>query len=124
MECLYTPRRPESGCRSEVHAHADRVTPSVVLQIVELDQVAVVLLQAILDATNNSFFVQLHEPVNTALRISIRFTNRIEDRTASVRVHEAVMKAIIARDPERAAVAMRGIVNEVLKLIAAAGRKT
>jgi DNA-binding FadR family transcriptional regulator len=78
---------------------------------------------AILDATNNPFFAQLHELVNTALRISIRFTNRIKGRTASVPAHEAVMNAIIARDPERAAKAMRGILNEVLELIAAASRK-
>jgi DNA-binding FadR family transcriptional regulator len=78
---------------------------------------------AILDATNNPFFAQLHELVNTALRISIRFTNRIKGRIASVPAHEAVMNAIIARDPERAAKAMRGILNEVLELIAAASRK-
>ena len=78
---------------------------------------------AILDATHNSFFSQLHELINTALRISIRFTNRIKGRTASVPAHEEVFNAIIAHEPERAAAGMRAIINEVLDLIAAASVK-
>ncbi len=39
---------------------------------------------AILSATKNPFYRDLHELVNTALRISIRFTNRIKGRTASI----------------------------------------
>jgi DNA-binding FadR family transcriptional regulator len=78
---------------------------------------------SVLGATNNSFFAQLHELVNTALRISIRFTNRSKGRTASVPAHEEVLDAIVARDPERAAAAMRSIINEVLDLIATASIK-
>jgi DNA-binding FadR family transcriptional regulator len=79
---------------------------------------------AILDATRNPFFAQLHELVNTALRISIRFTNRIKGRTASVPAHEAVLNAIVAHDSEGAAAAMRAIVNEVLELTAASSAKS
>jgi DNA-binding FadR family transcriptional regulator len=79
---------------------------------------------AILNATNNPFFAQLHELINTALRISIRFTNRIKGRTASIPAHEEVLKAIVAHDAARASTAMRAIIVEVLELISAAPAET
>jgi len=79
---------------------------------------------AILNATKNPFYRELHELVNTALRISIRFTNRIKGRTASIPSHEDVAEAIIARDADRASVAMRLIIVDVLELIRAAWPKT
>jgi DNA-binding FadR family transcriptional regulator len=78
---------------------------------------------SILDATHNPFFAQLQELVNTALRISIRFTNRIKGRTANIPAHEEVLNAIVARDSERAAAAMQTIIIDVLELIAAASVK-
>lgn len=73
---------------------------------------------AILDATGNPFYTQLHELVNTALRISIRFTNSQKGvRQASVPAHERVVEAIKARDPVAASAAMNTILAEVMELI-------
>jgi DNA-binding FadR family transcriptional regulator len=55
--------------------------------------------------------------VNTALRSSIRHSNRIEGRTASVPAHEKVYDAIVARNPRAASEAMRAIIVEVQRLI-------
>lgn len=77
---------------------------------------------AILDATGNPFFAHLRELVATALRISIRFTNRIAGHTASIEDHEKVLRAIEAHDAERASVAMRELIVEVLELIDKASR--
>ncbi len=73
---------------------------------------------AVLAATGNRFFAQLDPMINTALRISIRFTNRIKGRAAGIAQHEEVLDAIVAGDAERAALAMRALVGEVLELIA------
>ncbi len=75
---------------------------------------------AILNATKNPFYRDLHELVNTALRISIRFTNRIKGHTASIPSHDDVATAILARDAEAAQKAMQIIIVDVLELIRAA----
>lgn len=76
---------------------------------------------SVLAATGNRFFAQLDPLINTALRISIRFTNRIKGRpTADVAQHEEVLNAILAGDGKRAALAMRSLIAEVLDLITAA----
>lgn len=72
---------------------------------------------AILTASKNPFYRQFHDVVTTALRTSIRFTNRIKGRTASIADHEAVRDAITARDPDAARFAMRHLIGEVLDLI-------
>ena len=72
---------------------------------------------AVLRASNNPFYIQLREVVSTALRTSIRFTNRIKGRTASVTDHSAVRDAIAARDPIAARTAMRALIGDVLELI-------
>ena len=72
---------------------------------------------AILRASKNPFYAQFREVVATALRTSIRFTNRIKGRTASVADHAAVRDAIEARDPEGARAAMRHLIGDVLDLI-------
>jgi DNA-binding FadR family transcriptional regulator len=79
---------------------------------------------AILNATKNPFYRDLHELVNTALRISIRFTNRIKGRTASIPSHEDVADAIFARNAEAAQKAMQVILVDVLDLIRAASPET
>ena len=76
---------------------------------------------AVLAATGNRFFAQLDPLINTALRISIRFTNRIKGRAADISQHEEVLNAVLAGDPGRASDAMRALIAEVLELIAAAG---
>ncbi len=72
---------------------------------------------AILNATKNAFYRDLHELVNTALRISIRFTNSIEGHLATLPAHQQVADAIAARDPVAAQAAMEAIIQDVLRLI-------
>ena len=76
---------------------------------------------AILRASANPFFAQFRDVVATALRTSIRFTNRIKGRTADLAAHEAVKIAIEARDAERARVAMGQIIDDVMLLIETTG---
>ena len=72
---------------------------------------------AILEASANPFFVQFRDVVATALRTSIRFTNRFKGRTASLPAHRSVLTAIEAKEPEAAYQAMASIVDEVMVLI-------
>ncbi len=72
---------------------------------------------AILLAAKNPFYAQFREMVATALGTSIRFTNTIVGRSASVEQHGAVAQAIGARDPDAARTAMRAIIGDVLGLI-------
>jgi DNA-binding FadR family transcriptional regulator len=78
---------------------------------------------AILRASANPFYVQFQDVVETALRTSIRFTNRFKGRTASLPQHQAVVTAIEARDQHRAHDAMTDLIAEVNMLIADAERK-
>ncbi|NOW45399.1 DNA-binding FadR family transcriptional regulator [Novosphingobium sp. SG751A] len=73
---------------------------------------------AILRAGGNPFFAQFRDVVATALRTSIRLTNRIVGRTADLAAHGAVRDAIMARDPRAAQDAMRAIIGDVMDLIA------
>ena len=73
---------------------------------------------AILDAAGNPFFMQFRDLVATALRSSIRFTNRFKGRTADLPAHHAVLRAIADRDPAAAHAAMGAIIAEVMALIA------
>jgi DNA-binding FadR family transcriptional regulator len=72
---------------------------------------------AILAASGNPFFAQFRDVVATALRTSIKFTNRIKGRTADVREHEAVLLAIEARAPDAARQAMSRIIADVTALM-------
>jgi DNA-binding FadR family transcriptional regulator len=72
---------------------------------------------AILRASGNPFYAQFCDLVATALRTSIRFTNRIQGRTADLPAHEAVLRAIEAHDAERSRSAMVQIIDEVMGLI-------
>jgi len=72
---------------------------------------------AILKASRNPFYGQFRDVVATALRTSIRFTNRIKGRNASIADHSAVRDAIFARDPEAARAAMRHLIGDVIELI-------
>ena len=76
---------------------------------------------AVLRGSGNPFYAQFRDVVATALRTSIRFTNRIKGHAASIADHAAVRDAIVARDPEQARFAMRRIIGEVLELIHTAG---
>lgn len=72
---------------------------------------------AILKASGNPFFGQFRDVVSTALKTSIRYTNRISGRSADLRAHESVMNAILARDGQTAQTRMRVIIEEALEAI-------
>ncbi|MBC2670620.1 FadR/GntR family transcriptional regulator [Novosphingobium piscinae] len=72
---------------------------------------------AVLRASGNPFFMQFRELVSTALRTSIRFTNRIVGRSADLEAHGAVREAIGRRDPAAARAAMAAIIGDVMEVI-------
>ena len=72
---------------------------------------------SILHASANPFFMQFRDVVATALRTSIRFTNRIQGRNADLGAHEAVKVAIERRDAAGAHAAMLHIIEDVMVLI-------
>jgi DNA-binding FadR family transcriptional regulator len=78
---------------------------------------------AVLRASANPFFAQFQDVVTTALRTSIRFTNRFKGRTASLPQHHAVLGAIEEQQPERAREAMMALIADVMTLIAEAEQK-
>ena len=73
---------------------------------------------AVLNASANPFYMQFRDLVTTALRTSIRFTNRFKGRTASLPAHGAVLEAIEAGDSPAARAAMAAIIEDVMVLIA------
>jgi DNA-binding FadR family transcriptional regulator len=73
---------------------------------------------SILRASGNRFFAQVRELTETALRFSIRTTNRFKGvRLASVNDHKKVSDAILAGDSAAAGTAMRELIEEALDLI-------
>lgn len=79
---------------------------------------------AIMRATDNRFYAQLCDLIETALRSSIRTTNQAKgDRLASVANHRKVSDAIMEGDASKAESAMRYLIQESPDLIrtAAAG---
>lgn len=72
---------------------------------------------AILQASGNPFYAQLREMVSTALKTSIRLTNRIAGRNANIVEHAAVCDAICRREPDHARAAMKALIQDVLDLI-------
>ena len=77
---------------------------------------------AILNASANPFYMQFRDVVATALRTSIRFTNRFKGRSASLPAHHLVLAAIEARNSAEARDAMAAIIAEVMVLIEDAER--
>lgn len=73
---------------------------------------------AVLRASRNRFYAQLTGFTATALRFSIRTTNRYKGvQLASIADHKKVADAIIAGKPAAAGEAMRKIIQETLDLI-------
>ena len=73
---------------------------------------------AILRASGNRFYAQLPEMISTALRFSIRMTNRQKGvRLASVEDHEKVCNAIMAGEAAKAESRMESLIQEALDLI-------
>lgn len=78
---------------------------------------------AVLRASGNRFYSELRDLIDTALRFSIRMTNRRKGvRLASVADHKRVSDAILARDAQEAETAMRVLIQEALDLIQEADR--
>lgn len=75
---------------------------------------------AVLEASGNHFYAQFRDVVATALRTSIRFTNRFKGHTASLPAHKAVRDAIISRDTAGAHATMASIIRDVMILISEA----
>lgn len=72
---------------------------------------------AVLRATRNPFYAQFRDVVTSALRKSIRFTNRIKGHSASIAEHRAVVDAIVSGEADAARAAMRRLIGNVLTLI-------
>ena len=77
---------------------------------------------AILRASGNPFFAQFRDVVATALRTSIRLTNRIQGRTADLDAHRAVLEAIAGRRADAARAAMIVLIDDVVRTIDAVAR--
>ncbi len=74
---------------------------------------------AVLRASRNRFYAQLTGFTSTALRFSIRTTNRYKGvQLASVADHKKIADAIIAGRPVAAGEAMRKLIQEAMDLIA------
>jgi len=73
---------------------------------------------AILQASNNRFISQMQEFTSTALRVSIRYTNKIKGVAgADVTKHRAVLTAIENQDAPLASKLMQDLLGEALELI-------
>jgi DNA-binding FadR family transcriptional regulator len=73
---------------------------------------------AVLQASRNRFYAQLAGFTSTALRFSIRMTNRYRGvRLGSIADHQKVADAIIAGKPVHAGKAMRRLIQEALELM-------
>ena len=72
---------------------------------------------AVLGASRNPLYIQFQGVVASALQTSIRVTNRIKGRTASLANHAAVRGAVAARDVNRARSAMGALIADVITLI-------
>lgn len=73
---------------------------------------------SVLLASGNRFIEQLSEFISTALRVSIRYTNRIKGVPgADVQKHADIFNTIKSRDPEKAKHAVKTILDEALELI-------
>ncbi len=73
---------------------------------------------AILSASKNPFFMQLRNFIETALRVSIRFTNYFKGvDSASYQDHQKIYAAIAAGDSQAAREHSRQIETEALQLI-------
>ena len=73
---------------------------------------------SILLASGNIFFVQLRDFIETALRVSITYTNKIKNvKFASYADHRELAVSIIEGNPESARKASKYLLDEALELI-------
>lgn len=73
---------------------------------------------SVLVASGNRFFAQLNDFISTALRVSIRYTNKIKGVTgADVQKHRDIYEAIRTGNAVKAQQAVQTILDEALELI-------
>lgn len=71
---------------------------------------------AVIEASNNPFFVQMSPMVETALRFSIQLTNsELRLRAGSARDHGLIYQAICKRQEKKAAAATKALLDEALE---------
>ena len=78
---------------------------------------------AILHASANPFYMQFRDVVETALRTSIRFTNRFKGRTASLPAASCRARARSSGATPTGRGGMVALIADVMTLIADAERK-
>jgi DNA-binding FadR family transcriptional regulator len=71
----------------------------------------------ILEISHNRFYHQLTPIVETALRFSIRITNKAKGALADYDAHEKIYRAIRNGNPDSAAKACRELIREALALV-------
>jgi len=75
---------------------------------------------AVLQASNNRFFYHMSPLIETALRLSVRFTGKRSERAwASVHDHRNIAESILAGDQDGAARASRKMLERALGLMGA-----
>jgi len=72
---------------------------------------------AILKASGNCFIMQLSDFISTALRVSIRYTNKTKGEDGDIQKHAEILNTIKSRNPEKARNALKTILDEALELI-------
>ena len=78
----------------------------------------------ILEISHNRFYHQLAPIVETALRFSIRVTNKAKGvHNADYGAHETIYRAISRRNPRAAEKACRAVIQEALSLIDRSNRR-
>lgn len=115
-------RRNDRAAIARIGEAAERMTKGGMSQEEAL-QADIDFHVAILLASGNRFMIQCRDLVETALRFSIRLTNRQKGvATADSDAHRAIANAIAAGDAERAVSASRDLLNEAAVLIEQARR--
>lgn len=72
---------------------------------------------AVLKASGNPFIKQLSDFISTALKVSIRYTNKTKGEEGDVQKHADILNTIKSRNPEKAHHAVKTILDEALELI-------
>lgn len=71
----------------------------------------------VLKASGNPFIMQLTEFISTALKVSIRYTNAAKGESGDIEKHAHILNTIKSRNPEKAHLAVKEILDEALALI-------
>ena len=118
---------PQAAALASVNATCEQLEniENALTRMVEADQglddpleADIAFHTSILVASGNRFFVQLTDFISTALRVSIRYTNKIKGVPgADVQKHADILNTIKSRNPEKARKAVAEILDEALELI-------